>query len=633
MGGIAAIFNFDGKPIEHREIAAMTKAMDYRGIDGISNQIDGPCAFGACESHTTTHSNEASQPWSNEDSSLILLLDGYAANHAELRRDLIQRGVRLRNRSDAELVLRAYETWGEQCPSRIEGEFAFVIWDAANQSAFCARDHQGLRPLFYHRSRTRLVLASDFAAFHTALAQPPEPNDDVLIQLCANHCVFREDTVWQGIKRVRPAHFVKFYREGARGERYWYLPEPYSIRYSTDEEYLEHYRHVLTESVRQSSRTQSTAGYEVSGGLDSSAVFAIADLLHKREDLPAPMIAGYTLAGPRNSEADETQYSSAVGEFLRRPIHSSKLHIPDFEWFQQVAKCNMDIPYYPNSAMMLNMYQAMARDGCRVAINGLGGDEWLNGSVGLFHQSIVARDWHLLGRSIRAVGTDWSTVQAARAFGRFGLRPIISKPVRKLAAHLNARLALREPPATPWLTAEARGRLEDVSAKYDQMMRSENGGDDRYYSLDFPMRTWILEHASRLRAQCGIEGRHPLASRAFIEFWAATPDAIRLRGRQTKFTHRAAMKSILPKEVTGRQSKAEFGSVVTAQRSAIATDLTDQMQEQVAFLIDKKGVDNLILLAQEKNNEASWKWPLFGIVATNQLYSTLVRNKGEPDNE
>ena len=131
-------------------VERMTAAMDYRGPDGIAHWQRGSVALGHCMLRTTTESLEEVQPLANEDESLILVIDGWLSNWEELRADLLSRGAKLRTRSDAELVLRAYEAWGDDCPKHIDSECAFVFWDARRQMAWSARDHAGLRPLLYH---------------------------------------------------------------------------------------------------------------------------------------------------------------------------------------------------------------------------------------------------------------------------------------------------------------------------------------------------------------------------------------------------------------------------------------------------------------------------------------------------
>ena len=169
MSGIAGIIHYHGAPVEPGLVEKMTNAMAYRGPDGINHWVKGSVALGQCMLRTTPESLEENQPLTNEDKSLVMVMDGRVDNWEELRRELLGRGAILRNRSDAELVLRAYETWGRECLVRIDGDFALSIWDARRQIVFCARDRIGNKPFHYHWNGNTLAFASDL---HPILALP-----------------------------------------------------------------------------------------------------------------------------------------------------------------------------------------------------------------------------------------------------------------------------------------------------------------------------------------------------------------------------------------------------------------------------------------------------------------------------
>ncbi len=167
MSGIAGIIHFDGRPVEPGQVEAMTAAMHYRGPDGIHHWRKGNVALGQCMLRTTPESLEETQPLTNEDESLVLVMDGRVDNWEELRRELLGKGAVLRTRADAELVLRAYEVWGEDCPDRIIGECVFFIWDARQQHLFAARDAAGTRHFYYHQGKDWFAFASEIKGLLT----------------------------------------------------------------------------------------------------------------------------------------------------------------------------------------------------------------------------------------------------------------------------------------------------------------------------------------------------------------------------------------------------------------------------------------------------------------------------------
>lgn len=610
MGGIAAIFELGDKPADAVTIRQMLDTMDYHGSDGVTVHTGKHVALGACVMHTTSEAREATLPWCNEDGSLVLVLDGFVADYDGLRRKLTDRGVRLRNRSDAELVLRAFETWGDDCARHVEGEFAYVILDARQQSLHCARDHAGLRPLFYFRSGERLILASNFAAIRAAIGKPLQPDERVLVQLAANQYHFGDETVWQGVKRVMPAHAMCFTRSDQQASRYWDMPEPYSVRHSCDAEYAEHYRHVLFESVRQASRSAHPLGIEVSGGLDSTAVLAVADQLAKKDQLGAPGFGAFAIEGPCGTAADETSFIQATEVHFGRKIHRQPLHVPTLEWLTAQANRDADIPYYPNSVMAAGMYRQMAQQGHRVALNGLGGDEWLNGKRTVFLQSLAAQDWAMLHRSFAAAKQAYGAMRAVRAFSRFGLLPLLAGPLGRSISRKRNRAQAARRAQVPWLSPAGQELLQRAAQRPMPPAAVSRG---RLSTL--PMTLAILEQASRLRSQCGVEGRHPLFSRSFIEFSAAAPEAIRLRGNQQKFVHRLALAEILPPAVLTRSTKAEFSTVFVSQLNGIETFLQLQSYGSQNRLINPDGLAHLFTAAKDNKIDLPWQWPLWGTVA------------------
>ena len=287
MSGIAGIIHFDGRPVEPGQVEAMTAAMHYRGPDGIHHWRKGNVALGQCMLRTTPESLEETQPLTNEDESLVLVMDGRVDNWEELRRELLGKGAVLRTRADAELVLRAYEVWGRDCLPHIDGDFALVIWDARRQEAFCARDRVGNKPFNYHWNGKTLAFASEVRPVLELPWVAEIPDEGKLAELLADRWLSREETLWKDILRLDAAHTLRVDSSGAKVHNYW-KPDLFEVLpYRTDQEYVDHYLELLVDTVRRLSRSHRPIAYEVSGGLDSSAVLCIANHLQRAGRLPA----------------------------------------------------------------------------------------------------------------------------------------------------------------------------------------------------------------------------------------------------------------------------------------------------------------------------------------------------------
>lgn len=570
MSGIACVFHSDGRPADPALIHKMTQAMAYRGPDGIAHRIEGALALGHCQLHTTTESLEERQPLASPDSGHVLVMDGYLANCDELRAELLQRGARLRDRSDAELVLRAYEQWGEDCPRHIDGEYAFVIWDAARREVFFARDHQGLRPLVYHFDGTRLLVASDIAAIVAALGQLPPVNLGYTAEFMANVWYSTEETVWQGIMRLPPAHSMRVGQQGLVPRKYWSVPLEVRIRYRSEGEYAEHYRAVFTQCLTRAARSHRPLGFEVSGGLDSSALFGMADQMQRQGRLPAPDLAGYTLDTEPGTRSDEMRFVRAVERQTSRPITRVPIFSPDFAWTRQQARQDRDFPIFPNTFMLIGLAERMASVGSRVIINGQGGDVWLGGSQAYYREALTSFDLPGLAYSLKADVAALGLPDALSLFARRGLFDLLPDGFKTLVRS-------RRPARTPdpldshdWLSRDMRDELIARKARFEQ---AHSGIPPRQlYKVrkhGFPFNVLCLEMMARLTARTGTEYRAPFMARQFIEFSCETPEWIRLRGGVAKYIHRLALADVLPPEVVQRRDKAIFDPTFTRYENAV----------------------------------------------------------------
>ena len=327
---------------------------------------------------TTPESLQERQPLGNEDESVVLVMDGRVDNWEELRRELLDRGAVLRTRADAELVLRAYETWGPDCLVRLDGDFALVIWDGRRREAFCARDRVGKKTFNYRWDGTTLAFASEL---HAILALPgvrEELNEGLLAEVLADAWRSRDETFWKGILRLPAAHRMTVSARGARPELYWAPNLCETLPYTREEEYVEHYRALLVDVVRRTSQSHLPVACEVSGGLDSSAIFAVAEHLRRQQQLPAPAISGYCLKFEDAPDAEERAYSRAVGDHLGVTIEECEATLKPRRrgtGTGRVATANSRATR--TARCCWGCGRRRASDGARVMLTGAGGDSWL----------------------------------------------------------------------------------------------------------------------------------------------------------------------------------------------------------------------------------------------------------------
>jgi asparagine synthase (glutamine-hydrolysing) len=621
MSGIAAIVRFDGGPVAPGAIEAMTPAMAYRGPDGIAHWHGQGVALGHCMMRTTAEALEERQPLANEDASLVLVMDGWLANPDELRADLLARGARLRDRSDAELVLRAYETWGEDCPRHIDGEFALLVWDARRREAFIANDHIGLKSLFWHWDGARLLVASDIVGILAGPGVEARPNPGKIAEFLAHDYIVREQTIWQGVMRCLPAEAMRFGANGPVRSKYWEPPKAVTIRYRRDEDYFDHYRQLFADCVRRSARSHLPLACDVSGGLDSSAVFCMARELQRRGDLPAPALRGYTYLWDEMAGTgfDEIEFARAAARHADAELREIRPFLPDLAWFVERGAADATIAGYPNGAMAIAIGEALVADGSRVILNGEGGDEWVGGKPFYYAEQLCAGAWPGLVRTLREDAADIGVWESVRRLVRKGVMPALPAPWRRAGSRLAAWLRPDGFAAAGWLNPAWRSRLEARRSLRDtsDIRRIANPAQrSKYMTLNDPFALIVWDQFSRQSARLGYEIRTPMYAREFIDFAFATPERIRRRGDTLKFVHIGALRGIIPDAIADRRTKAEFDLAFTRHFAELAARDRDRTARHRLPLAENCRLEDLLEahLLDPSDGRPTWlAWNIFAM--------------------
>ncbi|MHA7820233.1 MAG: asparagine synthetase B family protein [Erythrobacter sp.] len=612
MSAIGAIFTRETVP--RGQLDTMANSLGKVPHDQSGTWASGPVGLAAAVLHTTAESREQEQPLASEDGRLAIVFDGYLLNPDEVGEQVAAKGAVLRGRSDAELVLRAYEVWGDECALRLEGEFSLIIADLRVGRLFVARDHLGFLPLYYREEQGRLIVASDFRTIAALSETPLEPNHLYLAQAIANRWCLREDTPWLGVKRALRAHVLSYDGERIANRAYWEPPTEVTIRYQRQEEYVEHYREVLLDCLSRASRSDRPVGVAVSGGLDSSALFCLADRLERDGEWCSPGFAGYSLAAEEGGNAFELPYARAAARQIGRPLTEVPLFDPDIDWYTEDGRWHYDMPIPSNGAMMLDMDRRVVADGSRVLINGSGGDEWLQGNAQYYREFVADADvrgfWQALSRDADAFGWSGALRQALRQASaeltptplREAIRQTLLKPRRKSG---------REP---SWLAPHLRAALAEAEDAYGRSLPVHGVEWAKHNLVKSPFSDLTNSMMRRQRARIGLESRHPMLSRAFIEFSLKTPGHIKRQGAVTKVVHRRAMEGILPREILDRKTKANFTNARID--SQFADYVRAHADERLAELCDRQGLDKILAIDFSAPEGDYWAWEIWGLYAS-----------------
>ncbi|WP_447972599.1 asparagine synthase (glutamine-hydrolyzing) [Nitrospira sp. Kam-Ns4a] len=611
MSGFVAIWNLDGRPVDPSLLRRMMDTIAYRGPDGSGQWIRGSVALGHCMLWTTPESLEERQPLTDDTGALCLALDGRVDNRDELKAALRSKGIGLRTDTDAELMLRAYEAWGEECPAHLLGDFAFVIWDGWNRQLVGARDPMGVKPFYYYYDDRLVLCASEIPPLLAHPAVKREINEGMLGEYLACEITSQEETLYANIRRLPPAHVLLVRPKGLWKKRYWSVDPERTLRYRTDQEYADHFRAVLHEAVRCRLRSYGPVGAYLSGGLDSSSVVGVAQTLY-RDGLAADQgFETFSLVFP-GLPCDERPFIEEVERLWGLTSNRARPEAWEPTAWANCARQSQDFPGYPNGTMA-NPLRALAQEkGIRVLLTGGGGDEWLAGSF--YHAADLLRQWRilpLLRRISRASGSS-APRELAHAFLGYAVQPLL--PTR---LHRMLRKVFTRDGVPHWIVRgfARRIHLADRLAVPSEAPRFPSFAQAEIYAtLTSGWWPHSCEVEERAASRFGLEERHPLTDLRLAEFALALPEDQRWRGAVPKFILRQAVQGLLPESVRQRVTKVEFSAVFSEAFTALGGPRFFESLLTVARgWVEERSAQAMY---REQEQTGACVWPLWMIAGT-----------------
>jgi asparagine synthase (glutamine-hydrolysing) len=577
LSGIAGIVNFDGCPVNPDTLKRMSLGLVHRGPDAAGQRIDGHIAFAHRKLATTPESVSEVQPLLNESGDYCLTLDGRVDNRQELEEALYAKGAVLRENSDAELVMRAYEQWGEDCPAKIIGDFAFAIWDRRKQQLLCARDILGIRPFYYYADDRSFLFASDMQPLFEAPQVERKPNLPLIGLQLSDSFGDQEQTRYANVFRL-PPRSILIVRNGIRTKRmYWDVDPVRTIRYRSDAEYAEHFLSIFQESVRSQVRSRGKVGARLSGGLDSSSIVCVAQKLFRENSIPNPGFESFSNVFDGLACDERTYIHDVVEKCGVKANYFSYAAKPQIGDFSEVSRYP-DVLYHPVVLMNVPLYRAMQASGVHVVLDGTGGDELLAAGCEHLTDLVSAGRFRETWTQARFASTATQTPIFKLLFN-YGLIPFIPNALKPILRPIH-RLARRHKP------------YQYVRPEFLRSVGLGNRPGRRAVKRGFPTRsqeriyeglfwgwnaTVALELMDLFTSRFSLEFRYPFFDRRLIEFLLAIPAEQQWRQDQTKFILRTAMKGILPESVRQRRGKAEFSPVMNAEMTGSLSVRMDEI--------------------------------------------------------
>ncbi len=560
MCGIVGIINRDRQAVEPAILADMAQALDHRGPDGEGEFIDGPLGF--------YHKRLAiidlvtgAQPMTVGP--LTIVFNGEIYNYVELRADLIRRGHTFQTKSDTEVILAMYAAYGPDCVKALNGMFAFLLYDRARQTVFAARDHFGIKPLYYHASERHLLFASEIKALLRHPSVTVEPDFDAVREYLTFQFVTGERTLFTGINKLLPGHWQLVDLVSGRVETRGYWEPRFTIDpYHTEEYFVVEVRRLLEDAIRIQLRSDVPVGAYLSGGMDSSIVTLLAA---PHASHPLHTFTGVFRDGP---EFDESRYAREVAGVCGARMHEI---VPTERQFVDLLPrmiYQMDEPVAGPGLFPQFVVARCASRTVKVCLGGQGGDEIFGG----YARYLVA----YLEQAIKGAIFE-STEEAEHIVSLKSIIPNLPA-LRQYAPMLQHfwQHDVFEPMDRRYfrLIDRSGGSLElfseDFRAAYDRealfarFQSVFNHPDTKsYYNkmTHFDLVTGLpalLHVEDRVSMASSLESRVPLLDHRLADLVTSMPPRMKFRGGELKYVLKRSTASVLPSTIAERKDKMGF---------------------------------------------------------------------------
>jgi asparagine synthase (glutamine-hydrolysing) len=538
--------------------ARMIATLRHRGPDG-TGYLRSPACVLASARLSIIDLETGDQPVANEDESVWTALNGEIFNYIELRAELQGRGHQFRTRSDTEVIVHAYEEYGDRFVEQLTGQFAIALWDMRRQCLILARDRVGIRPLFYARVGGHLLFASEVKAILAVAPAAAALDEQGLAQVFTFWGTVGQRTVFKGIRSLPAGHLLVVEKGSERLEKYWDWTFPQGAG-RTDlsmEEAADELHALLTGVVRQQLRSDVPVGAYLSGGLDSSGIAALA-----RESVGTLQTFSLTFEDP---EFDESGYQRQMAEHLGVRHSSIRCTTRDIGDIFPELIWHTETPLLRTApAPLMLLARHVHSEGFKVVLTGEGADE-VFGGYDLFKEGKIRRFW------ARQPDSAWRPLLLSRLYPYLSRSPVANRHFARL--FFGQGLHELENPfyahMTRWSTT--RGIFKLLSPEMQASLSTAKPEDELTRQLPAQFDTWsalsrdqyievktLLEgyllssQGDRASMAHSVEGRVPYLDHRVIEFVNSLSPRYKLRGLHEKALLRRALSPILPESIRNR---------------------------------------------------------------------------------
>ncbi|MDZ7334022.1 MAG: asparagine synthase (glutamine-hydrolyzing) [candidate division KSB1 bacterium] len=555
MCGICGmIWSDPNRSVDQMVIQKMCDVIVHRGPDEEGNYVTGNVGLGM-RRLSIIDLDTGKQPISNEDDTLWIVFNGEIYNFQEIRDELEKRGHRFKTRSDTETILHAYEQYGEACVQLLNGMFAFAIWDSRDQSLFLARDRLGKKPLYYLHDKDRFIFGSEIKSILQAEDIPRRIDLEALDHFLTFEYIPAPLSIFQDIRKLPPAHTLKFKRGEIRVRSYWEMQ--LRSNGATPDQLKAQLRDLLQDAVRLRLVSDVPLGAFLSGGIDSSTIVALMAQVMKEP------VKTFSI-GFEDSTYNELHYARMIAEKFKTDHHEFIIK-PDAVELSDTLLKFLDEPFGDFSIFPTYLVSKMARQYVTVVLSGDGGDELFAGYDTYIADKIARKYYQQLPNALRngllPKVLNWIPPSSKKkGLINRAKRFVEGMKVPEQLEHVRWMIFLQQAEKERLYASDIKSGLMGIDPykfiKNYFANVSQNGTDAINRQMYVDVKTYlvddILVKVDRMSMATSLEARAPFLDYRFVELAASIPGELKMQGKKTKVILKQAMEDLLPHEILYR---------------------------------------------------------------------------------
>ena len=625
MCGICGIYGFNGEPVDRELLNKMTLIMRHRGPDGEGRLVDGEVGLGHRRLSIIDLEGGA-QPIGNEDNTLQIVFNGEIYNFVELRRELETYGHNFKTRSDTEVIVHAYEQWGKECVRRFNGMFAFALWDARRRELFQARDHLGIKPLYYVDLGSRVLFASEIKALLQDPDCPREIDVEALAELFTFRYVPSPKTLFKGIRKLPPGHRLTLSSRGIEVERFWdWVPR---IREDHDEGALiEEYCALLEDAVRLQLRSDVPLGLFLSSGVDSGVLLAI---MSKYSSSP---VEAFTIGFEGGEKTNEIEDAQALGRMFGAAHDFMMVTPEDYLKYYENYLWDIEEPLGNETAAAFYFVSKITSEKVKVALTGQGADEPWAG----YDRYLGAKFSAWYSRMPSMVTSPLATL-ITRMPGRFErlkrgvislAEPDMLTRFTKIYSFFSAEMKrqLFKGPLRDQIGADEYQSKQALRRLQTDVQHLDPVTQMLYIDTRANLPDDLLMVADKTSMANSLEVRVPFLDYRLIEFIESLPPNLKINGLTGKYLHKRALEKWLPKDIIYRKKKGFANPIEDWFRTRMRPFVEECLlasDSATALFFDQKYIRHMLELDREGKDQL--RRHIYLLVSFELWHRTFMRN-------